>query len=490
MLDPDRPCQWRAAMDIGIEHGRITLVAPSGSAAPETGRWDRTLDGTSRLIMPGLINAHCHSYESFTRGMIVNRPGGLWALYGHPVIGVGLQDARAIYVRTAAAAIEMVRRGITTVFDDVSLFFDYRIELVEAVLRAYRDVGLRALVAIKVMDKRLENTLPLTDVPPEWAQALAAVRVPSTDEAIDFSRACFQLSRPDDRVRGGVTPSAPQRSTDSLLRAQFDLASRATFPFFIHVQETRLQWKQGPALYGHSMIMHLDRLGVLAPPAGIIHGVWLDHADIDVLARSGASVIHNPVSNLRLGSGIAPVRRLLQAGVNVMLGSDGTASSDALCILDAMKVAALLPSIARPEYEDWLTPVEAYRLATRNTGLFAYNGEVGTIATGLKADLVMLNSRSPGFRPMNLPINQLVYCAPCIDIETVIADGSILMHDGRIETVDEDAIVCEFGELARGYRETIDKTFAIARRLEPHWRRMYMKLADDEPAISPAFERP
>jgi len=91
---------------------------------------------------------------------------------------------------------------------------------------------------------------------------------------------------------------------------------------------------------------------------------------------------------------------------------------------------------------------------------------------------------------MNLPINQLVYCAPCIDIETVIADGRILMHDGRIETVDEDAIVCEFAEFARGYRETIDKTFAIARRLERHWRGMYMKFADDEPAISPAFERP
>jgi 5-methylthioadenosine/S-adenosylhomocysteine deaminase len=202
--------------------------------------------------------------------------------------------------------------------------------------------------AIKVMDKRLENTLPLTELPPEWVQALAAVKVPSTNEAIEFSRACFQLSRSEDRVRGGVTPSAPQRSTDTLLEAQFDLASRASFPFFIHVQETRLQWKQGPALYGHSMIRHLGKLGVLGRPTSIIHGVWLDHADIDALADSGASVIHNPVSNLRLGSGIAPVRRLLQAGINVMLGTDGTSSSDALCILDAMKVRGSSPDHHAP----------------------------------------------------------------------------------------------------------------------------------------------
>jgi 5-methylthioadenosine/S-adenosylhomocysteine deaminase len=92
-------------------------------------------------------------------------------------------------------------------------------------------------------------------------------------------------------------------------------------------------------------------------------------------------------------------------------------------------------------------------MATRNAGQFAYHGEIGSIAIGLKADLVMLNSRSPGFWPMNRPINQLVYCAPSITVETVVADGQILMHDGRIETVDEDAIASEFGGFARGYRE-------------------------------------
>jgi cytosine/adenosine deaminase-related metal-dependent hydrolase len=476
VLDLDSDRQARRGMSIGLREGKIAVVRRAEDSPPSAEQWDRVIDGSRLLAMPGLVNAHSHTYEGFTRGLVVNRPVGLWALYGHPVLGGVRQSPEQAYVRTLAASIEMLRQGVTTVYDDISLFFEYRLDIVEGILRAYRDSGMRALVAIKVMDKRLYDTLPISvsEIPAEWKGELDAVTVPSLDEAAAFSERCFALG--DDRVKCGATPSAPQRSTDALLTRQYAMATSARFPYFLHVQETKLQAKQGPRLYGHSMIAHLDALNILGHNTVIIHGVWLSGSDIELLAKSGAGLIHNPVSNLRLGSGVAPLRKLLEAGVPVALGCDGTSSNDSQSILETMKLAAVLHTLTTPEYEEWPTPAEVFRMATQGgarIGLMA--DRIGTIVVGQYADLVLLDADAPSFRPLNAPINQLVYCPTGVTINSVFVDGRCVFEGGRITTVDERSVSGQMEEWAERYRPTLERTFAIARQLEPAWRRMYLK---------------
>jgi cytosine/adenosine deaminase-related metal-dependent hydrolase len=477
LLDPGRPSQCRPGMEIGIRDGRITAVRPSRGARPPEAAWDRVVDGEGRVAMPGLVNAHSHTYEGFTRGLIVNRPVGLWALYGHPVLGVRRLSEEEIYFRTLAACVEMLRGGVTTVYDDVSLFFDYRLDPVRAVLRAYRDAGMRAIVTIKVMDRRLYEALPVPVhwIPRRWKRELDAVPVPSVRRAAAFGERCFGLDDPGGLVRCGVNPSAPQRCSDALLTRLYALARAAGYPFFLHVQETKLQARQGPAIYGTSMVGHLDRLGLLGPTTGLIHGVWLSDEDIARLADTGASVIHNPVSNLRVGSGVAPLRRLLRAGVPVGLGTDGTSSNDAQSVLETLKLAAIVHCVSTPEYRDWLRPVEVYRMATEGgarVGL--WEDRIGSIAAGRRADLMLLDAKAPAFQPWNAPINQLVYGAAGVTVDQVFVEGRRVVDGGRVTTVDEEEVWAGLAAAAARYRSTIRRSFAIARRIEPVWRRMYL----------------
>ncbi len=214
--------------------------------------------------------------------------------------------------------------------------------------------------------------------------------------------------------RGGLArfvpnPSAPQRCTTALLKGLHRLAEEHGFPYVIHVQETRLQAVQGPRRYGRSMIAELDRLGLLTGVTSIMHGIWLDPDDIRRLADRGATVVHNPASNCKLGSGLAPLRTLVEAGVNLALGCDGTSSNDGLSILEAMKWATLLTGLTDPDYRRWLTPHEAFGMATAGGARSAlWQKEVGAIEPGRRADLVLVDRRAPAFAPLKDPVAQLV----------------------------------------------------------------------------------
>src|SRR5580765_9026487 len=209
--------------DILVEDGRIARVGPRLTA----GGADRVIDARERVVLPGLVNAHCHSYETFNRGRIVNRPTEVWALYGHPVLGQSPRTPEEVYYRTLLPLVEMLRAGITTAVDDVSLFGDYRDELVDAIMQAYRDSGIRGVMAVRVMDLRFDQNFPLdlTTVPADLRRRLASVRPPAARQLMDWSR---RTSRRQDRlggrVRFAVTPSAPQRCSDELLRASHRLA--------------------------------------------------------------------------------------------------------------------------------------------------------------------------------------------------------------------------------------------------------------------------
>ena len=253
----------------------------------------------------------------------------------------------------------------------------------------------------------------------------------------------------DGLLRYVIAPSGPQRCTDDLLVAANELSAEHDTTLHIHVLETKTQAVTGPEFYGRTLVEHLSDLGLVTDRLTIAHGIWLTSHDIELLGAAGASVAHNAISNQKLGAGIAPFRALLDAGVNIGLGSDGLSSNDSARMFDVMKAAALLHKVSTPDFSQWPSASEVLWAGTRGGARSCrLADEVGAIAAGRKADLVVLDMRSVNFTPLNDVVNHLVYCENGASVRTVMVNGRIVVENGRCTQIDTDAVLAEIRELA------------------------------------------
>jgi cytosine/adenosine deaminase-related metal-dependent hydrolase len=296
------------------------------------------------------------------------------------------------------------------------------------------------------------------------------------------------LSRYDGRagrLRYVIAPSGPQRCTDDLLIAANELSREYDTTFHVHVLETKMQAVTGREFYGSTLVEHLDSLGVLSDRATLAHGIWLTDSDITRLGEVRASVAHNPISNLKLGSGIAPWRALLDAGVNLGLGSDGLSTNDSARMFDVVKSAALLHKVTQPDYTKWPTADEVLWAATRGGAVSARLGsQVGAIAPGYKADLVVLDLRSVNFTPVNDIAQHLVYVENGESITEVWVNGQVVMRDGRCLLIDEEAVLDEIRELGGEYLQRFAKVEDINRVFEPYFRDIYRRCCQEPMGIN------
>ncbi|MBI2323170.1 MAG: amidohydrolase family protein, partial [Chloroflexi bacterium] len=231
-------------------------------------------------------------------------------------------------------------------------------------------------------------------------------------------------------------------------------------------------------LYGGSVVAYLDRLGFLSPRVSLAHAVWLTPDDIATVARTGAAIAHNPMSNLNLGSGIAPVPAYLRAGIPVGLGTDGYSGGNH-AMFEAMRLAAALHTVHTTDYAQWLRPPDVLRLATHGGATVAQlAGGGGALAVGRRADLVILGADSPALTPLNDLVDQLVYCERGAAVETVVVNGEVVVQGGRVATVDEPAILAEARRLAERLTERNRALFAFAREHEAHIHRAYFSAGD------------
>lgn len=449
-----------------IEDDIIRQVFRSGQPYPEA---DQTLDATGKLLMPGLVNAHCHSSENMLKGLLDNMPLEQWMLYSYPPLAFGPFSERFIYLRTLLGAIEMIRGGITTVQDDVTEWPTPSPEGMGAVMQAYLDIGMRANVAANLSDKPWYKKLPFLDerLSPEMKRRFEPVDNASGLLAIT-NDIVKQWHTRDGRIQYVVAPSGPQRCTDEFLLGLADLAHSHDLQLHTHILETRMQRVTGPVMYGKSLIEHMANLGLLSPRLTIIHSVWVSESDIDLMGRNQVTVAHNPASNLKLGSGIMPFRRLREAGVNVALGSDGMSSNDSQSIFESMKLAALLHKITNPDYKQWPTSDEVLRTAieggARSTG---YEGKIGKIAPGLKADIILLDTNTPAFVPWNDVTNHLVYCENGSSVDTVIVAGKVVMKGRNILTLNEHTILDELRSHEKEFTDHFNRTKKVSDELFP-----------------------
>ena len=247
-------------------------------------------------------------------------------------------------------------------------------------------------------------------------------------------------------------------------------------PVITHVQETRLQLVTGAVFHGSTLIEYLHRIGFLKPSTSLIHAVWLTPAEVGLLAESGATAQHNPWSNLMLGSGVQPVRELLEAGVNLSLGSDGSCSTVTLNMLNVLGSAAALSKLRGDAPGRWLTASEALHAGTLAGGRALGFGEaLGSVRVGAIADLVAYRLDTATFAPLNDPVRQLVYAERGAGLAYAMVAGQSVLQDGRLTRIDEAALLAEieseFRGLADRYREAEASAAPVLRAVEAIYRR-------------------
>jgi guanine deaminase len=463
----------RRALDVVIEGERIAAIEPANSVREA----DQIVDLSRRLLVPGLINGHQHSHEHFHRGRTENLPLELWQHSVRPLVGVPLTP-RQVYLRAALGALETLRTGATCLVDDLAVGGAIDRDQIDAVLQAYDDVGVRALLGFAMMDRPLVDSVPFADtLPPDLLAGMRALPRPASADYLRLVRDLARARHPRARRVGVlVSASAPQRCTREFLLACARLADELDLPLITHVQETRMQVVTGQELFGSPIVEYLARVGFLSPRASLIHAVWLNPREIRALAATGATVQHNPWSNLTLGSGVQPTRALLDAGVNVSLGSDGACSTVSLNMLQVAGTAAAVSKIRGDDYQTWLSAREALTAGTRGGArALGFGDSLGVIERGALADLVAYRLDSVPFTPLHDPVRQLIYGERGADIDFVMVDGEVALRDGRFTRVDEARLLAEIQTEVDGLAARLAASEAsvapVRAAMEPLYRR-------------------
>ena len=390
---------------VAVRDGKIEAVLPAPQARARFPGYDE-LALENHVLMPGLVNAHTHAAMSLLRGLADDLPLVRW-LEEH-IWPAETKHVSRDFVRdgTLVACAEMIRGGVTC-FNDMYFFPD-------ASLEAALAAGLRSAQGMIVI---------------EFPSAYAA-------DAADYLRRGLEVrdrSRDEPLASFCLAPHAPYTVSNESLKKVATLSAELDVPVHIHLHETRGEIERSMTEHGVRPLERLARLGLVGPGLVAVHAVHLDNAEIDLLAKQGASVVHCPSSNLKLASGFAPVHSLLKKGVNVALGTDGAASNNRLDMFQEMRTAALLAKAVGDDPQ--AMPAHAALRAATLSGAKALGLEkiTGSIEPGKAADLIAVDFSAPELSPCYDVVSHLVYVAGRENVSHVWVGGRSLMHEREIE---------------------------------------------------------
>jgi 5-methylthioadenosine/S-adenosylhomocysteine deaminase len=416
----DPPLREHVSLVIEDGHIREIRQEPQQWSASS---FDHILSGSGKLVTPGFVNAHTHLAMVLLRGYADDMPLQRWLEEAIWPTEKKL-TAEDVYWGSLLGIAEMIRSG-TTAFADMYFHMD-------SVARAVEESGMRALLEYGLIapepGERVERELRTAREFIEQFHGSAA-----------------------GRIRASVGPHAPYTCHPDLWEGALDLAKKHQLMIHTHLAETKKEVDDARQQWGKTPVEYLENLGGFEVPMLAAHCVHLSERDIEILAEHRVNVAHNPGSNLKLASGFAPVTRLLEAGVNVALGTDGASANNNLDMLEEIRLASFLQKGILEDATALPAPV-ALRLGTlsgaRALGLA---GESGTIEPGKRADLIMLYVEGPHWVPDYDPISNLVYAARSADVSTVIIDGRLVMQDRQILTFDEAEVIERVKRLQRQY---------------------------------------
>lgn len=432
VLDIDGDLDQPPPADLLIEDGQIVAVGNTTQSARRSSAVT-TIDARGKLIIPGLINAHYHSHDVMLRGLFEQLPLDAWQLYSAPH-NYGRPSDEDIGLRTRLGAAECLLNGMTTIQDMVSIVGADRGHL-DSIQRSYNDSGIRVVLALQYSDRAAIDCVPFWRDLPEHVKT----QLPdATDTAALQTLISERVASRHDRLHWALGPSAPQRCSDALLRWTADLSRQNGLQVFTHAYEAKSQAVLARMEYPEgSLITHLDAVGLLNERLTIAHGVWISTSEVKRFGAARASLACNPISNMKLLNGFAPVVDYADAGANIGLGCDNCSGNDAQNIFQSLKMFALFWGLYS-QAGDTGAAREAFKAATvggaRAMGL---SNELGLLRPGYRADLVMIDLDDASYRPLNSAVRQLVYSESGKGVHTVMVDGRIVVAGGKLQTMSE-----------------------------------------------------
>jgi len=395
-------------------------ISKIGTGTPTSVMAEKIIDARGGLILPGLVNCHTHAAMSLFRGLADDLPLMEW-LNNYIFPAERHMDAEFVYTGSLLALAEMILSGTTT-FCDMYLFEDQ-------VARAARKAGVRCLVGEVLYDFPSPNYGPV-------------------EKGLEYTESLIQKWQKDPLVSIAVEPHSLFTCSPELLTASNELALKYKVPVIIHVAETLTEVSEIKEKYGKTPVKYLDSLGLLGPHLIADHCVHIDDADIKILADHGVKVVHNPESNMKLASGIAPIPQMLSQGVTVGLGTDGCASNNNLDLFSEMDTAAKLHKVNSldPTVMDALSVL---KMATiHGARVLGLEDVTGSLEVGKKADVIVIDTHKPHLTPMYNAASHLVYAARGNDVIHSIINGQPVMEDRKLLTLDIAEIITRAREIS------------------------------------------
>jgi 5-methylthioadenosine/S-adenosylhomocysteine deaminase len=447
--------------DILIKDGLIVAMEDPGFAVSGDAE---VLPAHDRLLIPGLISAHTHSHGALNRGAVDDKVSLEMFLTGAGA-STRSRGTNDKYLSAALSAAEMIRKGCTACFDLSVEFLGPSQDGIAAVASAYRDAGMRAVVAPMIADRTIYQALPglLDALPDHLRTRVAKLSAAPIEQTLSASSNILSNWEFDRRwIRPALGPTIPLHCSDEFLVGCARLASEHGVSIQTHLAESRAQAALGLTRYGKSLVAHLDELGFLSERLSAAHAIWLGDDDLARLGQAGVRVAHNPSSNLRLGSGVAPVRRMLNSGIGVGVGTDASNTSDGQNMFEAARLASYLSRIDGFDNDQWLSAGEAFGLATEGSAKVLGFEKIGRLAPGYEADILFLRLDSPHFVPLRAPLIQMVFGENGASVHTVMIGGRIVFRDGKLLTLDENVLRREAEDAASRLDRSNAETYASA----------------------------
>lgn len=390
---------------VGITDGRITEIR--GGIKEEA---DLVIDAQNNIIMPGLINTHTHLPMTLFRGVADDLPLEKW-LNDEIWPIEGQLEAKHVYAGSLLGCLEMIQSG-TTCFNDMYFFMD-------EVARSIEESGMRGCVAHAMFDFGNLNKI-------------AGMLKQGKENIKKYQKG---------RVRAFIGPHAPYTCSEELLLKAKDLAEKHKTRLHIHIAESQKEVKDSKEQRGAPPFEYLDKIGFLGENVLAVHSVWASKKEIGILKRRDVKVVHNPISNMKIANGVAPVPEYVKKGICVSLGTDGPASNNNLNMFEEMKVCALLHKVNSMD-PSMVPAYSALEFATINGAkALGLGNEIGSIEVGKKADIILVNLKKANLTPLTNPVSHMVYAARGTDVDTVIVDGKVLMENRQLRTLDLEEVL-------------------------------------------------
>lgn len=393
--------------DVYIHEDRIYKIGKTDKMV----KIDRVIDGKNMILMPGLVNAHTHIAMSLLRNYADDLPLHEWLNEKIWPIEAKMNE-EDIYWGSMITIAEMISSGTTTFCD----MYDF----MEMVAKAVDETGVRGVLSYGAIERPGQNDAKI-------------------ERYRNFYRNCHGMS--DGRVRVMIAPHAPYTCSDEYILRLKALADELGVGIHIHLSETEKEVNDSRMEYGMSPIQRMNDIGLFDTPTIAAHCVHVDDTDIQIIKDKNVFPVNNPTSNLKLASGFAPVEKMLNAGILVALGTDGSSSNNNVNMFEEIHLASILNKAVNKD----ATSVSAYQvleMATINGAkALGLAGEIGSIEEGKKADLILINTNKPHLQPLNNEISAIAYSAQASDVDTVIVDGKILMESRKFMTLDVEKVM-------------------------------------------------